>query len=115
METVRVKGLLVAAASAATTAASSATAESAATTAAAAESTTAATAAAATATASTATTAESAGAGFLRLRLIYGKRATFDFLAIQLGNRRLSFLVRRHFHESETFRATAVAIGDESG
>lgn len=100
---------LVSAASAATTAASAAATESATTaTSAATTESAASTSAAAASTAA----AETTGTGFLGLSFVYGQSASFDFFAIELRNSGLGFLIRRHFHESETLGATTVTIGD---
>src|SRR6185369_11382261 len=89
-------------AAAATTAATIATATAAAITA---KATTAAAAIAAKA-ASAATTA----AIFAWARFVDFQRATSNFLPVELFNRCRRFFFRRHFHESETFRLSRIAI-----
>lgn len=49
---------------------------------------------------------------FARARFVYGERSTFDILTTQSGNRRLSLLIRTHFHEPETLGATGITIHD---
>src|SRR5437667_6031118 len=50
--------------------------------------------------------AETAAAGIFRLRpcLVHGERAATKLMRVQLSDRRLCFLVRRHFHEPEAPR-----------
>jgi hypothetical protein len=90
---------------------SSATAVTAATTTTAAATTAATTEATASASASTEATATTTpGAFFLGSGLIDGQRATVVLLAIQGGNRRLSFVVAGHLDETKTLAPACVAI-----
>src|SRR6185369_779334 len=72
--------------------------------------TTAATIATATAAAITAKATATAAAIFAWARFVDFQRATSNFLPVELFNRCRRFFFRRHFHESETFRLSRIAI-----
>src|SRR5579885_3422524 len=67
-------------------------------------------------TAATAAAATAAESAFTRRRgtgFIDGQGASFDFLAVELADRLLSFFFRRHFYKSETFAASREFVDDD--